>query len=175
MKILSKLSVTARSLTLLVLFAAAVSPCSAQTEKPVVSPQKTIDATVDDGSGASAVTTTSPSPQPPNQGSPTSMSDRFKTFNRPAPIRESWTTVDIGTKYVRGVFGGLEQGASIGVGLQFTTADKIHGVELRATLLTSAKLYRRFEGEAYIPHFFSENTHADVWFDYLSRTKDNFF
>jgi len=44
-----------------------------------------------------------------------------------------------------------------------------------ATLLTSAKLYRRFEGEAYFPKLFNENTHADLWFDYLRRTKDNFF
>src|ERR1041384_7291567 len=92
-----------------------------------------------------------------------------------APLRESWTTIDLGTKYVKGVFGGLEQGASMGFGVQFTTADKMKGVELKATLLTSAKLYRRFEVEAYFPKLFSENTHADVWFDYLRRTKDNFF
>jgi surface antigen Omp85-like protein len=184
MKNFPKLSVIAGTLTILGCFATAVQPSLAQTYKPIVPPQKTIDAAMDDGSGTQPATNTTADPgtEPPTPGSPgnqgtprSSMADRFKVFNRPAPIRESWTTVDIGTKYVRGVFGGLEQGASIGVGLQFTTADKLPGVELRATLLTSSKLYRRFEGEAYFPHLFSENTHADVWFDYLRRTKDNFF
>jgi outer membrane protein assembly factor BamA len=81
----------------------------------------------------------------------------------------------LGTKHVKGVVGGLEHGASIGLGVQFSTAEKLPGIELRATLLTSAKLYRRFEGEIYVPKLFDENTHADIWFDYLRRTKDNFF
>jgi hypothetical protein len=60
------------------------------------------------------------------------------------------------------------------LGVQFSTADLIKPVELRAWLLTSPLLYRRFEGEAYIPKVFDENTHTDVWFDYLRRTKITF-
>jgi len=173
---LSKLSRITRTAgaTFLALLAVAVQPCSAQTDKPNLAPPPAIAVGVDDRSAASG-TSTEPAEQPTPQGSSTSAADRFKTFTRLAPIRESWSTVDIGTKYVKGVIGGFEQGGSIGLGLQLTTADKIPGVELRATLLTSTKLYRRFEGEAYFPKLFSENTHADIWFDYLRRTRDNFF
>ncbi len=76
---------------------------------------------------------------------------------------------------MKAVIGGLEQGASLGLGLQFTTADLIPGIELRATAITSSKLYRRGQAEAYIPKIFSQHTHADLWFDYLRRTEDNFF
>jgi len=48
-------------------------------------------------------------------------------------------------------------------------------VEFRDTAITLIFLYRRFEGEAYLPKLFDSNTHADVWFDYLRRTKDDFF
>jgi len=71
--------------------------------------------------------------------------------------------------------GGFQQGASLGFGLQFSTADLIKPVEFRAWLLTSPLWYRRFEGEAYIPKVFDSNTHADIWFDYLFRREDNFF
>jgi hypothetical protein len=81
----------------------------------------------------------------------------------------------LGTKYLRAVVGGLEQGASLGLGLQATTADRLRVVELRATAITSVFLYRRFEGEAYVPKVFDTNTHADAYFDYLRRTKDDFF
>ena len=67
------------------------------------------------------------------------------------------------------------EGALIGFGVQVTTADLFRMVEFRVTAVTSPNLYRRFEGEAYFPQVFDENTHADVWFDYLRRTKDNFF
>jgi hypothetical protein len=42
-------------------------------------------------------------------------------------------------------------------------------------MLTSDMLYRRFEGEVYIPKIGDEKTHADFWYGYLRRTKDNFF
>lgn len=160
------------------LFAAALQPCSAQmVNSPPPPPQPQSAAAVDDPSPSAGTTASADSaaPQTTPQSSGSSIADRVKTFNRLGPIRESWTTIDLGTKYVKGVFGGLEQGASIGLGLQFTTADKLPGVEFRATLLTSVKLYRRFQGEAYFPKLFSENTHADLWFDYLRRTRDNFF
>ena len=109
------------------------------------------------------------------QGGIAGLASRVKVFNRNGPTRESWNTIDLGTKYFRAVVGGFEQGALIGLGVQLTTADSIRFVEFRLTALTSPNLYRRFEGEAYFPRVFDENTHADVWFDYLRRTKDNFF
>ena len=120
--------------------------------------------------------TTPPTPQTGSpQGSISGLTSRMKAFSRNGPTRESWNTIDLGTKYFRGVVGGFEQGASIGLGVQLTTADKFRFVEFRVTALTSPNLYRRFEGEAYFPRVFDEHTHADVWFDYLRRTKDNFF
>jgi hypothetical protein len=109
------------------------------------------------------------------QGGISALAGRVRSFSRNAPTRESFITIDLGTKYVKAVVGGFEQGAVLGLGLQFTTADLIRFVEFRATALTSPILYRRFEGEAYIPKVFDKNTHADIWFDYLRRTKDNFF
>jgi hypothetical protein len=103
------------------------------------------------------------------------LAGRVKTFARNGPVRESWITIDVGGKYVKAVIGGFQQGAILGMGLQFTTADLLHVVEFRATALTSPLLYRRFEGEAYVPKIFDKNTHADIWFDYLRRTKDDFF
>ncbi|HXI89633.1 MAG TPA: BamA/TamA family outer membrane protein [Blastocatellia bacterium] len=113
--------------------------------------------------------------QSTSQSSISSIASRVKAFNRNAPTRDSWNTIDIGSKYFRAVVGGFDQGALIGFGVQLTTADKFRIVEFRATALTSPNLYRRFEGEAYLPRVFDKNTHADVWFDYLRRTKDNFF
>jgi hypothetical protein len=115
----------------------------------------------------------------PQAGSPpggiSGLASRVKVFNRNGPSRESWNTINLGTKYANAVVGGFEQGALIGFGVQVTTADLFRLVEFRVTALTSPNLYRRFEGEAYFPRVFDENTHADVWFDYLRRTKDNFF
>jgi hypothetical protein len=175
----SKSVVVARTATaiLLGMLAAALQPCLAQTANSGSPPEPNAVAVAVDrlpSAGASSSPESSLS-QSSGRGSGTSAADRIRTFRRYAPIRESWTTINLGTKYVRGVFGGLEQGASIGLGVQFTTADIVPGVELRATLLTSAKLYRRFQGEVYVPKVVDENTHANLWFDYLRRTKDNFF
>lgn len=103
-----------------------------------------------------------------------SMTDRVKERGRKFPARDSWTAIEI-VKHVNGVFGGLEQGAGTGFGVELTTADSIPGIELRATMLTSTELYRRFEGEIYIPKIGDEKTHADFWYGYLRRTEDNFF
>jgi hypothetical protein len=103
------------------------------------------------------------------------LTGRASSFSRNGPTRESFITMDLGTKYAKAVVGGFEQGAVLGLGVQFTTADLIRFVEFRATALTSPILYRRFEGEAYIPKVFDKKTHADIWFDYLRRTKDDFF
>jgi len=106
---------------------------------------------------------------------PRGVHGRFGEFNRNGPIRESFDTINLAGRYIKGVVGGFQEGAGLGFGLQFSTADLIKPVEFRAWLLTSSIFYRRFSGEAYIPKVFSENTHADIWFDYLRRTKDNFF
>ncbi len=181
---LPKSSAFARTVVLVVLgaYVGAPQPCRAQSVSSSAAAQESKALAAADQRSSSAEASTPTESAPPQATAPagnpqtqTSLADRVKTFNRYAPFRESWTTIDLGTKYVKGVFGGFEQGASIGLGLQLTTADKIQGVEFRATLLTSPKLYRRFEGEAYFPKIFSENTHADIWFDYLRRTKDNFF
>lgn len=128
-----------------------------------------------------AQNTTPPSQQPTPQSTPQSPSSqsgtsgfasRAKSFSRNGPKRESWDTINLGTRYVNAVFGGL---GGFGFGVQVTTADLLRFVEFRATALTSTKLYRRFEGEAYFPTVFHKNTHADVWFDYTRRTRDNFF
>jgi hypothetical protein len=102
------------------------------------------------------------------------MAERVKERGRKFPVRESWTAIGI-VKHISGIFGGLEQGAGTGFGIELTTADSIPGIEFRATMLTSDKLYRRFEGEAYIPKIIDERTHADFWYGYLRRTEDNFF
>jgi hypothetical protein len=102
------------------------------------------------------------------------MADRVKERGRKFPVRDNWTAIEI-VKHLNGIFGGLEQGAGPGLGIELTTADSIPGVEFRATMLTSDKLYRRFEGEAYIPKIGDEKTHADFWYGYLRRTEDNFF
>lgn len=156
------------------------------TKSPTLAPAQAST----DGSKTSSMdeaevgTTDAASPQAtpqstPRAGSPSTgisgLASRVKVFDRNGPTRESWNTIDLGTKYFRAVVGGFEQGASIGFGIQLTTADKFRFVEFRATALTSPNLYRRFEGDAYFPRVFDKNTHADVWFDYLRRTKDNFF
>lgn len=109
---------------------------------------------------------------PARKASP--MMDRVKERGRKFPVRDDWTAIGI-VKHVSGTFGGLEQGAGPGFGVELTTANSIPGVEFRATMLTTHKLYRRFEGEVYIPNIGDEKTHADFWYGYLRRTEDNFF
>jgi len=131
--------------------------------------------TKETAAGSTEPQPTQSTPQSVPPGGLSGLAGRAKAINRNAPTRESWYTIDLGSKYFRGVVGGFEQGATIGLGVQATTADKFRFVEFRVTALTSPNLYRRFEGEAYFPQVFDKNTHADVWFDYLRRTKDNFF
>jgi hypothetical protein len=152
--------------------------CAAQTLSD--SPSRSGAANVSTGEGTAADTPDSTPPQPtPQAGRPigglSKLADQVQVFNRNAPTREIWTTISLGTKYVKAVGGGFGLGDIFGFGLQVTTADRLRFVELRATAFTSPNLYRRFEGEAYISKVFDEKTHADVWFDYLRRTRDNFF
>jgi outer membrane protein assembly factor BamA len=124
--------------------------------------------------GASSSTTGDPPGPVPPQGV-SGLADRVKTRDRNAPRREERTAINLGNKHFNAVFGGLEQGASFGGGIELTTADSIPGIEFRLTAITSFKLYRRFEGAAHVPRIGDEKTHADVWFSYLRRTKDHFF
>lgn len=95
--------------------------------------------------------------------------------DRNAHRRENLQAVEFAGGHVSGLLGGFEQGAGFGFGVELSTADTIPGITFRAKLLTSTRFYRRFEGEAYIPKIGSEKTHASIWFDYLYRTRDNFF
>jgi hypothetical protein len=178
------------------MFAIAVSalvsvskPCMAQmtgatySSTPAPAPSRTSGSTpsaaeATDGTGDQSTPQSTPQSAPQtgsSQGRISSLASSVKAFNRNGPTRETWNTIDLGTKYARAVVGGFEQGASIGLGVQLTTADVFRFVEFRLTAVTTPKLYRRFEGEAYFPRVFDENTHADVYFDYFRRTKDNFF
>lgn len=109
------------------------------------------------------------------QGGPAGFADKVFSRDRLAPRREDRTAINIGGKHVSAVFNGFEQGAGIGFGVEFTTANSIRQVELRATMLTSTRFYRRFEVAAFIPKIGDEKTHAEIWFSYMRRTKDPFF
>ena len=95
--------------------------------------------------------------------------------DRNAPRRENTQAIEFAGGHVNALIGGFEQGAGFGFGVELSTADSIPGVMFRAKMLTSTKFYRRFEGEAYIPKIGSDNTHASIWFNYLYRSRDNFF
>jgi hypothetical protein len=161
-------------------------PCVAQTADgmhlpaPIPAQSRASDSTgaPAEATDARAVDPAAPQATPQAGSGPSRISaftSRARVFSRNGPARESWLTIDLGTKYARAVVGGFDQGAIIGLGVQFTTADLLRFVEFRAMALTSPNLYRRFEGEAYIPRVLDKNTHADIWFDYLRRTKDDFF
>lgn len=110
-------------------------------------------------------------PDDPASGS-SGFASRVKDFDRNGPKREGWTTINLGSKYFNAVVGGI---GGFGFGVQATTADRFRFVEFRATAITSTKLYRLLEGEAYFPEVFSKKTHADVWFQYTRRTRENFY
>ena len=95
--------------------------------------------------------------------------------DRIAHDRENLQAIEFAGGHVSALLGGFEQGAGFGFGVELSTADTIPGVVFRAKLIASTRLYRRVEGEAYIPKVFSEKTHASVWFNYLYRSRDNFF
>lgn len=122
------------------------------------------------------VATPTPTPAPTTQSIASGLSGRIRTRERKAPLRENQTLIDLTTKHFTGVIGGgFQQGAGFDFGLEATTADLIPGVELRAQALASTRLYRRFEVTAYVPKIGDHKTHAEIWFSYLRRTRDNFF
>src|SRR2546428_3770511 len=87
-----------------------------------------------------------PDPQITGPAGPTPTSkgaDRVKVREYLAPWREDYAAIRIGPKYINGIVGGFEQGSGLGLGLEFTTADKFSWVELRATAIVSTLLHRR--------------------------------
>jgi outer membrane protein assembly factor BamA len=125
-------------------------------------------------------TVTPPAPTPTPSPSPVpaqinNLGDRVKNMSRNAPRRENITGINVGVKYVNAILGGFEQGAGFPFGVEFTTADAIPGVELRARLLTSTRFYRKAELGAYFPKIGDDKTHAEAWFAYQRRTRDHFF
>src|SRR5689334_11020673 len=94
-----------------------VGSTAAVTEKvtsstPTAPSSQDTSASTDSTPPQATVSTGSP------QSSAPSITGRIQTFTRYVPVRESWTTINLGTKYVKGVVGGLEQGATIGLGVQ---------------------------------------------------------
>lgn len=115
-------------------------------------------------------------PAPPQAGNSLSnLTEKFSALRRIAPDREETVAFNLGNRHIYAVTGGLEQGAGLPMGVEFTTANSVKWVEFRLSALASTKLYRRFEAGAYIPVIGDENTHAEVWVSYLRRTEDNFF
>jgi hypothetical protein len=119
-----------------------------------------------------------PDPQITGPAGPTptaQVTDRVKVREFLAPWREDYAAIRIGPKYINGIVGGFEQGSGLGLGVEFTTADKFSWVELRATALVSTLLFRRFRFDAYFPEIGDEQTHAYVWFNYLLVRAWNFY
>src|SRR5215813_7931615 len=120
-----------------------------------------------------------PDPQVTGPTGPTptaQVSDRVKVREYMAPWwRDTYASIRFGPKHINAVVGGFDQGSGLGLGIEFTTADKFSWVELRAMALTSTILFRRAKLEAYFPSVGSERNHASVWFNYLLATRWNFF
>ncbi len=99
----------------------------------------------------------------------------FSTRERHAPRRDDRTTLNFGNKHINAILGGLDQGAGFAFGAEFTTADKIPGVELRLSLITSTLFYFRGEVAATVPKVFNERSHGEVWWSYSRRPRDPFY
>ncbi|HEY6400064.1 MAG TPA: BamA/TamA family outer membrane protein [Blastocatellia bacterium] len=123
---------------------------------------------------------TAPTPNPqvtgPSGPTPTArVTDRVKVRELLAPWREDYAAIRIGPRYINGVVGGFEQGSGLGLGVEFTTNDKFSWVEFRATAIVSTQWFRRGRLTAYFPEIGDEQTHANVWFDYLLVRAWNFY
>jgi hypothetical protein len=99
------------------------------------------------------------------------LGDRAFSRDRNAPRRQNLNALKI-VKHINGLIGGFEQGAGFGFGIEFTTADSIPGIELFARAMASLRFYRQGELGAIIGN---EKTRGEVWFNYIRRTRDNFF
>jgi len=184
-----KASVTLRTGLALAAILAGVSPCRAQT----VSDESIVENTTTTSyKSANAITpnwsrvlkdyvlipSAAPTPQITGPTGPTptaKVTDRIKVREYLAPWRETYVSIRTGPKYINAVVGGFPEGSGLGFGVEFTTADKIPGVELRAMALTSTLLYQRYKLEAYFPSVGDERTRANIWFNYLLATRWNFY
>ena len=128
--------------------------------------------------GAAHAQTPEPSPSPaaqPKKSKFASIIRDVKFRERNFPERSIRTAIGLGSEHVSAVFRGMRQGAGQALGVELSTAGAIPGVEFRATAQVTTKLYRLFEVEAYVPHLGDAKTHADIWFNYTRRTRDQFF
>jgi hypothetical protein len=119
-----------------------------------------------------------PDPQITGPAGPTpsvQVTDRVKSREYLAPWRENYAAIRLGPKYINGIVGGFEQGSGLGLGVEFTTADKFSWVEFRATAFVSTLWFRRGRLDAYFPHIGDEKTHANIWFNYLLIRAWNFY
>jgi outer membrane protein assembly factor BamA len=99
----------------------------------------------------------------------------FQSRDRLGPRRDDRTLLNFGNKHINAILGGLEQGAGLAFGAEFTTADSIRGVELRLSLITSTLLYFRGEVAATVPKVFNERSHGELWWSYSRRPRDPFY
>jgi len=186
-----KIGATLASGLVLTAILAMTSPCQAQTTNDESSEADTTTAVNE--KSANVITpnwsrvlkdyvfmpTPTPDPQVTGPTGPTptaQISDRVKEREYMAPWwRDTYASIRFGPKHINAVVGGFDQGSGLGLGIEFTTADKFSWVELRAMALTSTILFRRAKLEAYFPSVGSERNHASVWFNYLLATQWNFF
>jgi outer membrane protein assembly factor BamA len=125
--------------------------------------------------GSAPVTANAPIPAQQPGSRTSGLVNRIASRERNAPVREEGVVFHLLKKHVNFISGGIAQGAGFTFGLELTTADLIKGVEFRASAIASTKLYHRFEGSAYLPEVGDKQTHGEIWFSYLRRTKDNFY
>ena len=103
------------------------------------------------------------------------VNDCLESTCRDVPTREELTAIDFpksfGMKHIRAIAGGFEQGAGTAGGMQFTSANAIPHLELRANALTSTLLDRRYDLEGVFT-FSNTRNHADIWFTFMQRHND---
>src|SRR5262245_41904243 len=112
-------------------------------------------------------------PATPPQGKMAKWGERSFSRDRNGPRRDNLNAIKI-TNHFNGLVGGFEQGAGLGLGIEVTTSSgkELKGFELYGRALVSTRAYRKAEIGARIGN---DNTHGEVWFGYLRRTRDNFF
>jgi hypothetical protein len=147
----------------------------AQTPSPTATPDVSLATTLKQFSLPIPELTTIPTTTTTNTTQLGNLDDRVKNLSRNAPRRENLTGINVGVKYINGLFGGFDQGAGFPFGVEFTTADTIPGVELRARALLSTRFYTKGEVGAFFPKIGSEKTQAEIWYSFQRRTRDNFF
>jgi hypothetical protein len=123
----------------------------------------------------SAPTTADSVPSPATGSQISGLNDRAQSEDRNAPRRENVQAFKIAGNYVKALVGGFEQGAGFGFGVELSTGAALPIMEFRAKAFGSTRLYRRFELGAFVKKLGDEKTHLDLWFNYLKRTKDNFY